>query len=114
MNRPKQLNALHPPAHLEFEEIFDEFENDPELWVAIVTGAGRGFSAGNDLKYQATGGREKFEAMLKETGKKPAKSGFAGLTSRLHMTKPVIAAVNGVAVNALVVNPKDVLHHSKV
>jgi enoyl-CoA hydratase/carnithine racemase len=55
--------------------------------VAIVTGAGeRAFSAGNDLKHQASGGK---------MGSPP--SGFAGLTSRFDLDKPVIAAVNGVA-----------------
>lgn len=97
MNRPSQLNALHPPAHLEFQEVFNDFENDPELWVAIITGEGRGFSAGNDLKYQAVGGAKEFMKMLKETGKKPSTMGFAGLTERYNRTKPVIAAVNGVA-----------------
>ncbi|HYY10608.1 MAG TPA: enoyl-CoA hydratase-related protein, partial [Kineosporiaceae bacterium] len=60
---------------------------DPDLWVAILTGAGdKAFSAGNDLVYSASG--------------KPMwvpKNGFAGLTSRKGMTKPVIAAVNGYA-----------------
>ena len=77
--------------------MFNDFENDPELWVAIITGEGRGFSAGNDLKYQAVGGAKEFMKMLKETGKKPSTMGFAGLTERYNRTKPVIAAVNGVA-----------------
>jgi len=89
INRPDVMNALHPPAHLEFHDVFDAFAKDPDLWVAIVTGAGdRAFSAGNDLKYQAT---------HKGPRVKPASSGFAGLTSRFDMEKPVIAAVNGVA-----------------
>jgi enoyl-CoA hydratase/carnithine racemase len=88
INRPEVMNALHPPANAELSEIFDEFENNPELWVAIITGAGeRGFSAGNDLKYQAGGG---------DRSAAPA-SGFAGLTARWSLDKPVIAAVNGVA-----------------
>ena len=86
MNRPDRLNALHSPANRELGEVFDEFAADDELWVAVITGAGRGFSAGNDLRYQAEGG-ERF----------PTPRGFAGLTSRFDLTKPVIAAVNGVA-----------------
>ena len=87
LNRPEVMNALHSPAHFELDEVFNTFAADPEQWVAIVTGAGdRAFSAGNDLKHQATGGR---------MGSPP--SGFAGLTSRYDLTKPVIAAVNGVA-----------------
>lgn len=87
IDRPEVHNALHPPAHFEFDAVFDDFAVDPEQWVAIVTGAGdKAFSAGNDLKYQAAGGpRER------------PPSGFAGLTQRFDLTKPVIAAVNGFA-----------------
>jgi len=87
LNRPERMNALHSPAHFELAEIFDDFERDPDLWVAILTGAGeRAFSAGNDLRWQAEGG----------TREKPA-SGFGGITERFDRSKPLIAAVNGVA-----------------
>ena len=88
INRPEVMNSLHPPGNRALSAAFDEFHNDPALWVAIVTGAGeRAFSAGNDLKYQASGG---------DMSGQP-KSGFGGLTSRFDLVKPVIAAVNGVA-----------------
>jgi enoyl-CoA hydratase/carnithine racemase len=87
LNRPEVMNALHSPAHFELHKVFDEFTADPEQWIAIVTGAGdRAFSAGNDLKWQAAGGKRGFDT-----------SGFAGLTSRFDCDKPIIAAVNGVA-----------------
>ena len=87
INRPEVRNALHPPASFEMAKVFDEFEADAELWVAVVTGKGdRAFSAGNDLKYQAAGGRIEMPP-----------SGFAGLTSRFDCIKPIVAAVNGVA-----------------
>lgn len=87
INRPEVMNSVHPPANFEMEAVFDAFAADPDLWVAIVTGAGeRAFSAGNDLKYQASGGKMSTPA-----------TGFGGLTSRYDLTKPVIAAVNGVA-----------------
>lgn len=87
LNRPEVMNAMHSPAHFELHRVFDEFANDPEQWIAIVTGAGeKAFSAGNDLKWQAAGGRRGWD-----------KSGFAGLTERFACDKPIIAAVNGVA-----------------
>lgn len=87
LNRPEVMNALHSPAHFELHRVFDDFANDPEQWVAIVTGAGdRAFSAGNDLKWQAAGGKRGWDT-----------SGFGGLTERFDCDKPIIAAVNGVA-----------------
>jgi crotonobetainyl-CoA hydratase len=87
LNRPEVMNALHSPAHFELHRVFDDFANDPEQWVAIVTGAGdRAFSAGNDLKWQAAGGKRGWD-----------KSGFGGLAERFDCDKPIIAAVNGVA-----------------
>ncbi len=86
LNRPDRLNALHPPANVELGNVFDDFAADADMWVAIITGEGRGFSAGNDLRYQAEGGE-----------RVATPRGFGGLTSRFDLTKPVIAAVNGVA-----------------
>ena len=86
INRPERLNALHPPGNAELGEVFDDFASNDDLWVAIITGAGRGFSAGNDLRHQAEGGE-----------RVPTPRGFGGLSSRWDLTKPVIAAVNGVA-----------------
>ncbi len=81
------MNALFSEVHFELHEIWDDFDRDPDLWVAIVTGAGdRAFCSGNDLKVTAKGGDMSIPP-----------SGFAGLCSRFDRTKPVIAAVNGVA-----------------
>jgi acetyl-CoA C-acetyltransferase len=84
INRPNALNALHPPANAELAEVFDGYFADPELWVAILVGAGdRAFSAGNDVVRSASG--------------RPVTvplNGFAGLTNRRDLPKPVIAAVN--------------------
>jgi acetyl-CoA C-acetyltransferase len=87
INRPEARNSLHPPAHEELTKIFDAYFADPELWVAIIIGAGeKSFCAGNDLLYSASG-KPMYVPL----------TGFGGLTSRRDMHKPVIAAVNGFA-----------------
>ena len=87
LSRPEVMNALHEDAHLELHGIFDAFAQDPEQWVAIVTGAGeRAFCAGYDMKSLAEGDKEGW-----------AETGFAGLVRRYDCAKPFVAAVNGVA-----------------
>lgn len=87
INRPAVRNALHPPANQELEDVFNAFEADDDLRVAILTAADhQSFSAGNDLKHLAAGN----PVWVPRTG-------FAGLTSRKGRCKPVIAAVNGAA-----------------
>jgi len=85
LNRPEVLNALHPEGHAELARAFDDYAADPDLRVAIVTGAGdRAFCVGTDLKaLAATGNRAK------------PTTGFAGITHRFDLWKPLIAAVNG-------------------
>lgn len=87
IDRPDAMNALHRVQHDRLAEIFDGFAADPDQWVAILTGAGtRAFSAGNDLKAMASGQDIRWPA-----------SGFGSLTARFDLDKPLIAAVNGVA-----------------
>jgi len=91
INRPEVMNALHPPAHLEFWDVWSDFRDDPEVWVAIITGAGeKAFSAGNDLKYQAAGSGQNARYQIPP-------GGFAGITNHFDCPKPIIAAVNGFA-----------------
>lgn len=87
LNRPESRNALHQDANHELGVVFDTFDQTPELWLAIVTGAGeKAFCAGADLK----------SGMDRSRPTVPA-SGFGGLVSRFSRVKPVIAAVNGLA-----------------
>ncbi|MBM1635130.1 enoyl-CoA hydratase/isomerase family protein [Sulfitobacter mediterraneus] len=88
MNRPDVYNAVHVDMHNEMADCWDAFAADQDLWVAVLTGAGdKAFSAGNDLKATAAGGSKK----------EMTPSGFAGLSARFDLEKPIIAAVNGFA-----------------
>ena len=85
MNRPKALNAMNADARDEFALVLPWFDAEPNLTVAILTGTGRAFCAGADLKEgapQTKGTREDLRTKL--------------MTRRMGK-KPVIAAVNGLA-----------------
>jgi crotonobetainyl-CoA hydratase len=89
LDRPK-ANAIDTATSRELAATFLRFRDDPLLRVAILTGAGeRFFSAGWDLKAAAGG-----EAVDADHGP----GGFAGLTELFDLNKPVIAALNGMAV----------------
>ncbi len=85
LNRPQVLNALTPEAHFELDAVFNRFRDDDSLQVAILTGAGeKAFCVGTDLK-----------ALAATNNHQKPPTGFAGITSRFDLFKPVIAAVNG-------------------
>ncbi|MBW1814984.1 MAG: enoyl-CoA hydratase/isomerase family protein, partial [Deltaproteobacteria bacterium] len=93
INRPDVLNAISPPTSVELSKAFNEFDDDPDAWICIITGSGdRAFSAGNDLKYQAQHGGGGVAEKMKDV-----KGGFGGITARHDCFKPIIAAVNGFA-----------------
>jgi enoyl-CoA hydratase len=88
INRPRFRNAVDRSAACELAEAFRVFETDESMAVAILTGAGDTFCAGADLKAIAAGEANRVE----ETGDGPM-----GPT-RMNLSKPVIAAVEGHAV----------------
>jgi crotonobetainyl-CoA hydratase len=91
LDRPK-ANALDAPSSREMERIFADFRDDPNLRVAILTGAGeKFFSAGWDLNAVADG-----EEYFGDFGE----GGFGGFAEMKGLLKPVICAVNGMAVGA--------------
>jgi len=91
LDRPK-ANALDTPASREMGKLFAEFRDDPDLRVAILTGAGeKFFSGGWDLNAVADG-----EEYLGDFGE----GGFGGFPEMTDLLKPVICAVNGLAIGA--------------
>merc|ERR1711972_1031492 len=99
LNRPKGLNSLHTRCHMELARVFDYFDSNDALWVAVLTGNGRAFCAGNDLRVNAGVDTDGDGETLKPYNGQPLKmpaSGFGGVVER-KSPKPIIAAVNGVA-----------------
>ena len=93
INRPDVMNCISPPTSKELSHAFNTFDQDPEAWICIITGAGdKAFSAGNDLKYQAQHGGEAVARQYVGI-----KGGFGGIAYRYDCFKPFIAAVNGLA-----------------
>jgi crotonobetainyl-CoA hydratase len=88
LDRPK-ANAINVATSLALFADFEQLRGDPALRVGIITGTGRFFSAGWDLAGATEG-----EAIDADHGP----GGFAGLTEFFDLGKPVIAAVNGLAI----------------
>ncbi len=87
INRPSALNALSPSAHRELSAALDGFASDQSLRVAVITGSGeRAFCVGSDLKQRQIGNADDHPP-----------TGFGGISHRFDLAKPVIAAVNGLA-----------------
>ena len=87
-NRPEALNAVNGEMRRDLNEAFGRLRDEEEAWVAIVTGAGRAFCAGADLR-DGVGATGEFAGTFWE---KPTLNSFE---SGWEIFKPVIAAVNG-------------------
>jgi 2-(1,2-epoxy-1,2-dihydrophenyl)acetyl-CoA isomerase len=92
LNRPDRLNAVDNVMRAELEDVMRKADADPEVWTVIVTGAGRGFCSGADLKARAEAER-RGESAAHPPLYEP-RFYYAIVFSEL--SKPVIAAVNGV------------------
>src|SRR5437867_808094 len=95
LNRPDRLNAMNQQMRDELRACWQRVKDDPDVWVAIVTGAGRAFSSGADVESLATGAFVKPDRWRELA----MHEGIALLPTprRMRIQKPVIAAVNGIA-----------------
>lgn len=85
LNRPQAMNAILPDMHDALQDALDDFAADKSQRICVITGAGdKAFCAGTDLK--AIKGEKGYPS-----------SGYAGLIERFDLDKPIIAAVNGLA-----------------
>ncbi len=94
LNRPEAMNALDLEMSHRLAEVWREVRDDPQVWAAIITGAGdRAFCAGADLKKLG----EYYQSMtpLQRRQRAEQEPGLGGITRNLWVSKPIIAAVNG-------------------
>ena len=95
LNRPQAMNATNARLHWELTKVWPLIDDDPAVRVAVVTGAGeRAFSAGGDLDWIAemAGDPDKVAVTMKEAGDI--------VFNMLACEKPIVSAINGVAVGA--------------
>ncbi|CAK4030755.1 Enoyl- hydratase, mitochondrial [Lecanosticta acicola] len=88
LNRPKDLNCINDEFNQELERIWNWLDEEPALVVGIITGTGRAFCAGADLKEWDTMNKSKKPRAMSDQG--------FGALSRRGGKKPIIAAVNGI------------------
>jgi len=94
LNRPDTLNAADARLHTELVEIWQTIDRDPTVRVAVITGAGRGFSSGGDFKLveDAYQNLDEIMRILDEAREL--------VYNMLRCSKPIISAINGPAVGA--------------
>ncbi len=96
LNRPEKLNAFGGHMRRDLAEALERAATDTSAYVVVITGAGRGFCAGADVKYM----QELMEREDVEEFKRLLNAGRRVLTTIRQMTKPVVASINGAAYGA--------------
>ncbi len=91
LNRPEKLNAANDQLVEELQDAFFEFDADPDLWVAILSGAGRAFCSGADVQQRQLRPLEELRRLGGPAGRRARGEGLADTVN----WKPVIAAVHG-------------------
>jgi enoyl-CoA hydratase/carnithine racemase len=99
LNRPDQLNAVSPLMVRELRTAYAAAESDDAVWIAIVTGAGRAFCSGADVKEIPDDGRVVYDEPYLTTYPQ-WEAPQEGTPPFRSMTKPILAAVNGLCCGA--------------
>ena len=94
LNRPEVLNAADARLHTEFVELWATIDADPEVNVAVITGAGRGFSAGGDLDWVQSMSKDYDEIIRTLNEARDL------VYNQINCDTPIISAINGPAVGA--------------
>jgi 2-(1,2-epoxy-1,2-dihydrophenyl)acetyl-CoA isomerase len=96
LNRPRALNSFTIEMHTEIREVMQKVSDQADIRCLVITGAGRGFCAGQDLGDRASAG----ENGAPDVGKSVEENYNPLIHSIMNLPKPVICAVNGVAAGA--------------
>ena len=98
INRPDVLNALHTYAYAELRACWRDMQIDPDVYCGIVTGTGKAFCAGRDVKFLAEHQAKGIRTPHEDPNNPLFFWGGGGQPSDANLEKPVIAAINGLAV----------------
>lgn len=96
LNRPKALNSFTAEMHAEIRQVMQQVIDDPDIRCLVITGAGRGFCAGQDLGDRAMN----TDGGVPDVGASVEKNYNPLIRNIMNLPKPVICAVNGVAAGA--------------
>lgn len=92
LNRPESLNAINPQLHTELEDIFADVARDDDVNVVVLTGAGKGFCSGGDVRGMDEGRFGDFKTRM------PIRNAKRLIHNMVEVEQPIVAAVNGHAI----------------
>ena len=95
LNRPERLNAVDRTMHLELEEVFGEVAYDASVSAVVVTGSGRGFCSGGDVRSMDERGQS--NVLERRPMGVVSQSGRRILHNMMWVEQPIVCALNGVA-----------------
>ena len=99
LHRPKSLNSFTGEMHAEIRSVMQQVIEDPDIRCLVITGAGRGFCAGQDLGDRSVSA-DGTDGGVPDLGESVKNNYNPLIRSIMNLPKPVICAVNGVAAGA--------------